>query len=313
MAVRRIERISFTTADPAALASFYVQAFGFERIGIEQHEGEDFSQLMGLPRARARTVLLRLGRELLELVAFADAGAPYPRDSASNDVIFQHIAIVVSDMQGAFARLSECRGWTAITSPVPQRLPARSGGVTAFKFRDPEGHPLELLAFAAGHVAAPWDEAHADRLCLGIDHSAIVVTDTERSAAFYRDVLGFADRARSLNHGIEQDRLDGLSDAVVEVTGLAPKPDGPPRLELLRYRSPSMSGAPAKLPSSNDVAATRLVLEIEDVAALVRQLSVRDIGLVSTRAPVLHGGRNTALIRDPDGHALMLVDRTREA
>jgi hypothetical protein len=131
-------------------------------------------------------------------------------------------------------------GWTAITRPAPRRLPASSGGVTAFKFRDPEGHPLELLAFQPDTVPPRWRETpHRDGPCLGIDHSAIAVSGTAASAAFYQQVLGFSVVGGSLNRGREQEQLDAVPGAVVEVTALDPGSDHPPHLELLCYRSPS--------------------------------------------------------------------------
>jgi hypothetical protein len=75
-----------------------------------------------------------------------------------DDLRFKHIAIVVADMESAYLRLRACQGWTAITRPAPQRLPANSGGVTASKFRDPEGHPLELLAFPPNNMPSRWRE-----------------------------------------------------------------------------------------------------------------------------------------------------------
>ena len=53
------------------------------------------------------------------------------------------------------------------------------------------------------------------RLLLGIDHSAIAVSDTATSEAFYAG-LGFARTGGSLNQGREQDRLDGLDEALEE-------------------------------------------------------------------------------------------------
>jgi len=49
---------------------------------------------------------------------------------------------------------------------------------------------LEVLHFPAGKGAKKWQKP-SDRLFLGIDHTAIAVSDTERSLQFYRDQLGF--------------------------------------------------------------------------------------------------------------------------
>ena len=78
------------------------------------------------------------------------------------------------------------------TSSGPQLLPAwkpNAGGIRAFYFRDPDGHALEVLWFPQRKGAAKW-RAPTDRLFLGIDHTAIVISDTEASLRFYRDQLG---------------------------------------------------------------------------------------------------------------------------
>jgi catechol 2,3-dioxygenase-like lactoylglutathione lyase family enzyme len=311
MAVIRIGRISFTTADAGRLASFYRQAFGFEAMATEHHGGESFARLTGVEGAQGSALPLRLGEQTIELLAFTRPGAPYPADIGCNDPRFQHIAIVVADMETAYLRLCACAGWSAITRPAPQRLPASSGAVTAFKFRDPEGHPLELIAFPPDNVPPRWRQApHRHGPCLGIDHSAIVVSGTAQSVAFYQEVLGFSVVGGSLNRGREQEQLDAVPGAVVEVTALNPRAEKPPHLELLCYRSPGLRGAPAALPS-NDIAATRLTLEVDDVPALEHRLAAARVRFISAGTVALRDNRPALLIRDPDGHALLCWgDRT---
>jgi catechol 2,3-dioxygenase-like lactoylglutathione lyase family enzyme len=310
MAVMRIGRISLTTANADRLGSFYQQAFGFEAMEVEHHGGTSFARLTGVEGAQARALPLRLGEETIELLAFTPHGAPYPHDIGCDDPRFQHVAIVVSDMETAYLRLCACKGWTAITRPAPQRLPAGSGGVTAFKFRDPEGHPLELLAFPPGNVPSCWRGAsHRHGLCLGIDHSAIVVADTASSVAFYQQVLGFSVAGRSLNRGQKQEQLDAVPGAVVEVTELDPRAGNPPHLELLCYRSAVPSrGAPAAL-HSNDIAATRLTLEVDDLPSLEHRLAAARVSFISAGTVALRDNRPAQLISDPDGHALLLLGR----
>jgi catechol 2,3-dioxygenase-like lactoylglutathione lyase family enzyme len=262
---------------------------------------------MGVEGAKARARRLRPGDQMIEFLSFARPGLPYPADSASDDPWFQHIAIVVSDMEAAYARLSGCDRWTPITRPAPQKLPASSGGVTAFKFRDPEGHPLELLAFPPEGFPPYWQEAARRRgPCLGIDHSAIVVASTARSVEFYEQVLGFSVGARSLNRGKEQDQLDAVSGAVVEVTALAPGSTEPPHLELLCYVSAASRPATAGL-CSNDVAATRLVLEMNDRLDIEQKLTAARAHFISSGIVTLENDRRATLISDPDGHALLLL------
>jgi catechol 2,3-dioxygenase-like lactoylglutathione lyase family enzyme len=111
----------------------------------------------------------------------------------------------------------------------PQRLPdwnPNAGGIEAYYFRDPDGHTLEILRFPPGKGAAKWHRP-TERLFLGIDHTAIVVGDTERSLAFYRDLLGFRVVGESLNHGPEQERLNNVFGARLLITSLgAPEGNG---------------------------------------------------------------------------------------
>jgi catechol 2,3-dioxygenase-like lactoylglutathione lyase family enzyme len=293
--VTRIARIRVTAADVEELAAFYTEAFGFERRGVGQ------------------ILTLALGREIVELEVAPAAGSPYPRGRSSNDPWFQHFAIVVSDMAAARARLGGCGGWTPITVPAPQRLPASSGGVMAFKFRDPEGHPLELLEFSAGEIPVAWRGARGSGPCLGIDHSAIVVADTSRSVDFYGH-LGFSVTGRSLNRGPEQEHLDGLSGVVVEVTalagdGVAPLAGGgadPPHLELLRYRSPVSAQALPGWPAPGDIAATWLHIEVDDLAATLSRLRADGVECLAPPSPSAPPCES-ATVRDPDGHLLRLL------
>ena len=77
-------------------------------------------------------------------------------------------------------------------SPEPQRLPdwnRNAAGIRAFYFKDPDDHVLEILQFPPDKGDPRWQRP-SDMVFLGIDHTAIVVADTDRSVAFYRDVLG---------------------------------------------------------------------------------------------------------------------------
>ena len=95
-----------------------------------------------------RTARLRLGSEHIELTEYlAPAGRKIPEDSRSNDSWFQHIAIIVSDMDRAYQRLRQHKVRHA--SPGPQRLPdwnANAGGIKAFYFKDPDGHVWEIAS-----------------------------------------------------------------------------------------------------------------------------------------------------------------------
>jgi catechol 2,3-dioxygenase-like lactoylglutathione lyase family enzyme len=294
--VLRLVRVGRNVGDVARMAAFYREALDFAVAEQAHVDAPAWGELMGVPGARAEVVRLRLGLQELELVAFDPPGRPYPAQASAADTCFQHLAIVVADMPAAYAQL--CRhAFTPISNGGPQTLPPDAGGVSAFKFRDPEGHPLELIHFPAGVGAPGWQRAPG--LFLGIDHSAIAVADAGTSAAFY-GTMGWRPAGRTRNRGPAQDRLDGLHDADVDVVGLEPARDGPPHLELLGYRMPR--GHRLQPPAAgNDQVADRLVLEVDDLRALL----VRVPG--GADSPVVDlGGRAMAMLKDPDGHRLLL-------
>lgn len=278
----KLARFGLTTANAAVLANFYESALGFERIRAEHLGGTEFENLMRV-RGGADAIILGLGEEIVELLQFEFPGHPYPAGSSASDLLFQHFAIVVSDMEQAWQRLRAAGGWSAITRDAPQLLPKTAGGVSAFKFRDPDGHPLELLAFPTGNAPSKWRKVDGNAIFLGIDHSALSVADTVRSSAFYEH-FGFKVSAHSFNHGKEQDALDGIPEVQVEVTALA-SADSNPHIEILCYRSTG-KGRPLAY-NSNDIAATRLILEHSGSGAESRKSAPS--GLL-----------------DPDGHHLII-------
>ncbi|MGB9206230.1 MAG: VOC family protein [Terriglobales bacterium] len=297
--MQKLSRIALVSREPDRLAAFYQSAFGFTR-GVEtQLAGTALQSLLGIPGAKARLIPLRLGGQTIELLGIHPEGQAYPADVPAWSNLFQHFAIVVSSMAAAYAKLSAQGGWKPISTEGPQALPASSGGVTAYKFRDPEGHPLELLAFPPDDVPERWQRS--DATFLGIDHSAISVAYTSQSIDFYRR-LGLQRSGGSCNTGPEQDRLDGAEGTIVEVTALAPV-EVPPHVELLCYRN--VLDRNRNVSGMNDVAATQLILSTHSTAALDALCTQTADALVSGPVP-FEDGVARAMVRDPDGHLLRL-------
>ena len=259
---RGIHGIALIVADLEAATAFYCNGLGFT-----------FEAQPGATGANSASAMLNLGGITLRLEQPASPGVPYPAERAANDPWFQHFAIRVADMNAAYDRLSG-QPFNAISVGGPQQLPANSGSVIAFKFRDPDGHPLELSHYPG--------ELHATKSSpfLGIDHSAVAVSDIDASIKFYGEQLGFRMADRLVNQGPTQWRLDGLGGVVVDIAVL--KPPGPgPHLELLHYRSPSRR-APRSGTAMNDIVATRLLVTAE-VGGILTDPDGHLIELVQTR------------------------------
>jgi catechol 2,3-dioxygenase-like lactoylglutathione lyase family enzyme len=304
--VQAVESIGITVDDLDRSVAFFTQVLGFEKVSEVEQAGAPWEKLTGVFGARFKVARLRLGQEAIELTDYlAPRGRPYPQDTRANDVWFQHIAIVVSDMDAAYARLRAAGVEHASTGPqsLPQSIPA-AAGIRAFYFRDPDGHFLELLEFPPGKGDARWHVASAagGPLFLGIDHTAIVVTDTDRALAFYRDRLGLVVAGSSENSGTEQEHLNNVEHARLRITTLRP-PQGP-GVELLEYLAPRDGrAAPAPI-RSNDLAywQTRLTVDrIPEGATFGR------IGKPVVVSPAGLGFDSATVLHDSDGHAIELA------
>jgi catechol 2,3-dioxygenase-like lactoylglutathione lyase family enzyme len=307
ISVTAVGAIGMTVSSMQQALEFYTRVLPFETVSDVELAGREFEVLTGVFGARARTVTLQLGQERLALTEFlAPRGRPIPADFKPNDVAFQHVAIIVSDMAQAYARLRSYG--VAHGSSGPQRLPEwnrNAGGIEAFYFKDPDGHFLEILHFPPGKGAERWQQKAS--LFLGIDHTAIVSSDTERSLALYRDVLGMTVAGESENFDTEQEHLNNVFGARLRITTL--RAAAGPGVELLEYLAPR-TGRPAPGDiASNDIShwqTTLVASRLESLPTLARRhlfwLVSPDV--VKSREPAIG---TSMLIRDPDGHALRVT------
>lgn len=268
-----IKAIEVTVSDlPRALA-FYTGVLQFQVMSQEEEAGRI-------------TACLRLGEETLLLRDYAEDGRRIPETLPSNDRSFQHIAIVVADIDAAYQHL--LRHDTRIVSAGIQRLPDwnfDAAGIRALYFRDPDGHFLELIHFPTNKGEPRWHRP-SDQLFRGIDHTAIVVSDLQRSVRYYRDVLGLAITGESFNYGAEQESLTRVAGSRVRITSFRGAKG--PGIELLHYEAPGTVRVLSDDVVPEDLSAWRI-----------------DI----------HTGRpaTTREAADPDGHALLVRQRPGNA
>ena len=94
---------------------FYTQALVFELVSNIIVEGQDYSDLEGVTKAKIRIVTLRLGDELIELMEYLnieekthpqrfakqvpEIGRPIPSDWKSYDIARVQVELVVNDIE----------------------------------------------------------------------------------------------------------------------------------------------------------------------------------------------------------------------
>lgn len=310
--VQEVDTVGITVSDLERAIAFYSEALSFKKISDVEVYGEEYEKLLGLFGVRLRLVRMQLGDEVIELIQhLTPQGQPVPIDSRSNDLWFQHIAIVVSDMEQAYQQLRQFN--ITHVSTAPQKLPdyiEAAAGVEAFYFRDPDGNTLELIHFPAGKGDPRWQQP-TDQLFLGIDHTAIAISDTQTSRQFYQDLLGLEVAGESENYGTEQEHLNNVEGARLRITGL--KADAGIGVEFLEYLQPDNARPLPKSTTPKDLIHWETTLVVKDADLAAQKLSqggyqfVSD-GVAEIAEPTL-GFKRAFMVRDPDGHVLRIVER----
>ena len=309
--VSRVDSVGITVGDMERALAFYTGVLPFEVAFEVEVQGDAYERLFGVFGMRARIVRLRLGEEEIELIDYlAPEGRPVPTDSRSNDEWFQHIAIIVSDMDAAYAHLRQHNVQHASTGPqtLPEWNP-NAGGIKAFYFKDSDGNHLEILEFPPDKGDPRWHEP-TDALFLGLDHTAIVVRDTKPSLRFFDYALGLAHRGTSENYDIEQERLNNVFGARLLITSLG-APAGP-AVEFLDYLAPA-TGRPMPLDTrANDLWHWQIRMETPDLDGLEQTLREAGAAFVSPGIVLMPddalGLGRALMVRSPVGHAVLISE-----
>lgn len=307
-----VEAIGMTVSDLDRSVRFYSQ-LAFTKVSDIEVMGPEYEQLEGVFGARMRIARMQIGSEFIDLTQYlAPPGRPVPADSRSNDRWFQHIAIVVRNMDEAFAKVRAMKVQFVSTAPqtLPPSIPA-AAGIKAFYFRDPDGHNLELIYFPPGKGDPRWQQPSGSKLFLGVDHTAIGIADTAASLHFYRDLLGMRKVGESENFGSEQEHLNQVFGAHLQITGMRAQ-DGP-GIEFLEYLTPG-DGRPIPAGTkANDIVHWQTTMVTSDLGSLARKLHESHISFVSSDITVVSkdklGFSSGLLVQDPDGHNVLLVER----
>ena len=310
--VKSVDAVGMTVSDMDRSVEFFSKVLSFEKVSDVEVAGSEYEKLQGVFGARMRAVRMKLGDELIELTEYlAPQGRSIPVDSRSNDRWFQHIAIVVSDMDKAYQHLRRHKIRHASTGP--QTIPVSNkaaAGIRAFYFKDPDGHNLEIIYFPAGKGDPCWQKT-IDRLFLGIDHTAIVISDTARSLKFYRDLLGLKLAGESTNYGTEQEHLNNVAGARLHISGL--RASSGPGVEFLEYLAPR-DGRPAPADTrANDLWHWQTTLATASATNAVQKLRAAQGRIVSPQVAELPekslGFTKGFLARDSDGHGLQFIEK----
>ncbi|NBP98921.1 MAG: hypothetical protein EBV61_03080 [Actinobacteria bacterium] len=315
----KIQSVVQTTINLDEQLNWYCETLDFNAGKREILEGKWLDELIGMPNTVIDRAKLHLGDEVIELWEFQSStgiqnnnfqSEVIPVDSKSNDLWFQHICIVVKDIEKAFTRGADK---AQQISSKPQTLPEWNTGaanIKAVKFKGKNGHSLELLNFPEDKGDKRWHENQID-LFMGIDHTAIGVSDTEKSIEFYSGILNLELVGQGTNYGKEQDEMDGLVNTKVLISTLRPNKRGM-GIELLDYQLPAQERRPRVNPKPTDLNEWRIILLVNNLKEIYKKIESRNIsksmGPIVSIPGNIWGGVTACQVRDPDGHALLLVE-----
>jgi catechol 2,3-dioxygenase-like lactoylglutathione lyase family enzyme len=310
--VQRVDAVGITVLDMNRALDFFTKVLPFEKISEVEVAGTEYEQLKGVFGIRYKKVRLRLGSEEIELTDYLTSGGrAIPEDAKSNDLSFQHVAIVVSNMDSAYARLRKFNVQHVSTGPqtLPKTIPAAEG-IKAFYFRDPAGHNLELIYFPPGKGNPKWQQ-NTNKIFLGIDHTAIGVSKTDVSKKFYGDLLGVKYQGESFNFGMEQEHLNNVQGASLHISGNKAA-DGV-GVEFLEYLNPKGGRLYPKDERADDLVHWETIMITDNATALFQKLKASKVAIVSSR--VVSFSSNNYLytkgfyVRDPDGHVVGIFEK----
>lgn len=310
--VNRVEAIGITVRSMNEALEFYTHVLPFEKVSDVYVYGQEYEQLKGLFGIHYRKVKLRLGDEFLELTDYLTSGGRnVPDDSKSNDLWFQHIAIVVSDMDSAYSLLRKYN--VNHVSTVPQTLPKTvpaAEGIRAFYFLDPDNHNLELIYFPRGKGHPKWQQMNG-ALFMGIDHTAIGVSHTVDSKRFYGDLLGVKYQGESFNFGMEQEHLNNVPGAKLHISGN--KANDGPGVEFLEYLLPKNGRLYPKDERADDLIHWETIMITSDARALYEKFKRNGITFISEALISLPSNNDNYrlgfYVRDPDGHVVGVFEK----
>ncbi|MEO8147509.1 MAG: VOC family protein [Bacteroidia bacterium] len=307
--VEGVGPIVITVADMDKSVDFYSKVLSFEKISDTEIYGSDYEKLENIFGLRMRIVKMKLGEEQIQLNDYLTSGGkPIPIDAVSNDLSFQHIAIVVSDMDKAYTMLRKFN--VEHVSTGPQTIPATNkaaAGVKAFYFHDPDNHNLELIYFPSGKGNPKWQQSN-DKTFLGIDHTAIGISSTEKSLKFYRDILGLELKGESYNFGTEQEHLNNVEGASLHISGL--RAASGPGVEFLEYLKPGVGKKYPADAKADDLISWQTTVSVDDLDALAKKLHDSRYAFVSKETVNLKNDKDeifsAIIVRDPDGHQILI-------
>jgi glyoxylase I family protein len=139
-----------------------------------------------------------------------------------------------------------------------------------------------------------------------ISHFCIVVSDLERSIAFYQDVMGMAIKSKGAHTTVMAKALN-YPGASMNSANLMYASEPRPWLELIQYTNPKGTKATYEV---QDVGSSHICFLVDDIAATYADLKAKGVQFLSEPVQIppnaKTGSKGGVIVyfRDPDGYCL---------
>jgi len=137
----QFNHVGVSVSDIEQSIEFYCGHFGMEKLcPVIPFEGRQIDEIMDLPQARGKMIMIGRDGLQLELFEFANP-VPKAKDAEYpvSDRGYSHFGFTVDDIDDTYRRLSEAG--VRIHCPVTKF----SGGMRATYCRDPDGNVFEIM------------------------------------------------------------------------------------------------------------------------------------------------------------------------
>ena len=287
-------------------AAFYHDVFGLELNG-ELRPPNGNPMVLGLVSAQGaqfRAAVMKIPGAAFSLELTEFTGIPtHPAKPNHWDPGAADLALRVRDVDAAFAALKKAGAPIISLSGAPVKIGPPAGKIRSVFTRDPDGYILEVIQ--ADPIAADAPTG----LVVGAN-MGLTVGDTEKTLAFYRDLLGMEIKAGAAFGGNPAilDMVGAPGGQVKQSAGTVPGSTA--RLEFYEFRDVARTPFRLRIP---DPGSPALSLRVNDLDALVKRVKAAGIRIITTGGePVNMGASRNVFVEDPNGVAVELIERARK-
>jgi catechol 2,3-dioxygenase-like lactoylglutathione lyase family enzyme len=145
-----------------------------------------------------------------------------------------------------------------------------------------------------------------DMTMLRMDNVGVVVDDLEAATAFFVE-LGLELEGEARVEGRWADRVVGLDGVRVDVAMLR-TPDGPSRLELMKFHTPTAVSAEPENAPANTLGIRRIMFAVDDIEDVLARLLTQGAELVGELEQYEDSYR-LCYVRGPEGIIVALAEQ----